>query len=109
MPFWKPQALGAKNNMKRANKTRLKISIRLSVASKKLVKRGLNKAILTLNWPVVASGDTTSQIYTVGLQIVKRKRKQTKRLKALISKVGWILFGVLADFFVHYFLLKILS
>ena len=37
-----------------------------------------------------------------------RKRKRKKRFKQLIVKVGWMLFAVLADFFVHHYLGKLL-
>jgi len=36
------------------------------------------------------------------------KRKKLKKLKQVIEKIGWILFAVLADFFVSYFLTKLL-
>ncbi|HEV7233214.1 MAG TPA: hypothetical protein VGN36_03140, partial [Sphingorhabdus sp.] len=70
--------------MKKAKKPRPKISIRLSVASKKLAKHGLNKVALTLNWPELTSGDTTSQIYRIRAHTVKKKRKGNKKVKALI-------------------------
>ncbi|MCA4899181.1 MAG: hypothetical protein ACK514_04715 [Bacteroidota bacterium] len=95
--------------MQKPKNQRPKISIWLSLASKKFAKQGLNKIALTLNWPELTSGDTTSQIYIIGLQVVKKKRKQNKKLKALIGKIGWIFFEALVVFFMNYFLFKMLS
>jgi hypothetical protein len=103
------KTLRAKNQMQKPKNQRPKISIWLSLASKKFAKQGLNKIALTLNWPELTSGDTTSQIYIIGLQVVKKKRKQNKKLKALIGKIGWIFFEALVVFFMNYFLFKMLS
>jgi hypothetical protein len=95
--------------MKKAEKPRPKISIRLSLASKKFAKQGLNKVALTLECLPVSTGIPLRRyIYRIRLQIVKKKHKQNKKFKALISKIGWILFVVLVDFFVQYLLTKIL-
>lgn len=103
-----PCPLGQKR-MKKPKKPRPKTLKYLSVASKKVVKQGLNKAVLTLEWIPLTSGDTTLEIYRIGIQIVKRKRKRNKKLKALIGKIGWIFFEALLVFFMNYFLLKIVS
>ncbi|HCM76964.1 MAG TPA: hypothetical protein DIS90_11315 [Cytophagales bacterium] len=95
--------------MKTPQKARPKSSKHFLIASKKLAKQGLKKIALTLNWLPLTGGDTTSEIYRIGLQTVKKRRKRNKRLKALIGKIGWILFEALAVFFVNYFLLKMVS
>lgn len=104
------KTLGAKNQMKKPKNQRPIISIRLSLASKKLAKRGLNKVALTLNWLELTSGDTTSQIYRIGSKAVKKKhRKYIKRLTPIIEKIAWIFFEAVVVFGVGYFLTKALS
>jgi hypothetical protein len=61
-----------------------------------LVKRGLIKAILTLNWPVVASGDTTSQIYRIRAYTVKKRtKKKIAKMTSIVERFVAFLGGVL--------------
>ena len=95
--------------MKKAKNHRPKNLNDLSVASKKVTKEGALLACSVAKCRVIKNGDTTLTLCIVKPKAVKKKHKKRKRNSQLIEKIGWILFAVLADFFVSYFLTKLLS
>lgn len=95
--------------MKTAKKPRPKSLKPFLITSKNVSKKGLSKPVLTLLCLPLTDGDTTLAIYRVRLQIVKKKSKRNKKLKALVGKIGWIFFEALVVFWINYLLLKSLS